>query len=156
MVSDLEKKFFDTYNLQKPMIKRWSYEGYYEDFSWESSYEDCSKFLKLEGISLEQLNDRIQTKKEEEKQLKDGSYNRETDSVRTLEFGRVSGAYYDYPSITDKSLLKLICVLHNNPVITLVSRDIKTLKEEVLNIFITRKDNRLFRKEVKKVFKNAY
>ena len=156
MVSDLEKKFFDTYNLQKPVIKRWSYEGYYEDFSWESSYEDCSKFLKSEGMSLEQLNNLIQKRKEEEKQLKDGSYNRETDSVRILELGRVSGAYYDYPSITDKRLLRLICILHNNPVITLVSRDIKALKEEVLHIFITWKDNKLFKKEVKKVFKNAY
>ena len=71
MVSELEKKFFNTNSLQKPVIKCWSYEGYYEDFSWESSYEDCSKFLKSEGMSLEQLNDLIQKRKKEEKKLKE-------------------------------------------------------------------------------------
>ena len=154
MTTELEKEFFDSYDLGKPVVTLWSYEGYYEDFSWEYRYEDCSKILKSEGVTLEQFNDRIQKMKEDEKQLKDGTYDRGTDSIRTSDLGRVSGAFMNYPSITDNKLLKLICVLHNNPVITLVSRDVKALKEEVLHIFITHKDSRVFRKEVKKVFKN--
>jgi len=154
VTTELEKEFFDAYGLGKPVIKCWSYEGYYEDFSWEYRYEDCNKILKSEGVTLEQFNNRLQKMKEDEKQLKDGTYDIGTDSIRTADLGRVSGAFMNYPSITDKKLLKLICVLHNNPVITLVSRDVKALKEEVLCIFITHKDNKVFRKEVKKVFRN--
>lgn len=41
MTTELEQEFFKVFGIGKPVIKKWYYEGYYEDFSWQSEEEDC-------------------------------------------------------------------------------------------------------------------
>ena len=89
--------------VSKPVIKKWYYDGYYEDFSWQSSEEDCTKLLKYFDNSVDKLNDRIQQMKKEE----NTKYDRYTDSVDT-EFGRIEKAYINYPPFTAKKQLELI------------------------------------------------
>ena len=97
------EKMYKLANIAKPVIKKWYYDGYYEDFSWESSEEDCTKLLKYFDNSVDKLNDRIQQMKKEE----NTNYDRYTDSVDT-EFGRIEKAYIDYPPFTAEKQLELI------------------------------------------------
>ena len=60
---------------------------------------------------------------------------------------------YIYPQITDSILLELICIAHISPVITFVSRDIKSLKEEVLMVLCNRVNNRSIKHQVRTLFK---
>ena len=101
-MSEVEK-MYKLANIAKPVIKKWYYDGYYEDFSWESSEEDCTELLKYFDNSIDKLNDRIQQMKKEE----NTKYDRYTDSVDT-EFGRIEKAYINYPSFTAKKQLHLI------------------------------------------------
>ena len=32
----IKEEFFKAFNLGKPVMRKWYYDGYYEDFSWES------------------------------------------------------------------------------------------------------------------------
>ena len=57
------EKMYKLANVAKPVIKKWYYDGYYEDFSWKSSEEDCTKLLKYFDNSIDKLNDRIQQMK---------------------------------------------------------------------------------------------
>ena len=100
------EKMYKLANVAKPVIKKWYYDGYYEDFSWQSSEEDCKKLLKYFDNSIDKLNDRIQQMKKEE----NTKYDRYTDSVDT-EFGRIEKAYIDYPPFTAKKQLELIKLL---------------------------------------------
>jgi succinate dehydrogenase flavin-adding protein (antitoxin of CptAB toxin-antitoxin module) len=97
------EKMYENAGVAKPVIKKWHYDGYYEDFSWESLEEDCTKLLKYFDNSIDKLNDRIQQMKKEE----NTNYDRYTDSVDT-EFGRVEKAYIDYPPFTAEKQLELI------------------------------------------------
>lgn len=97
------EKMYKLTKIAKPVIKKWYYDGYYEDFSWQSSEEDCTKLLKHFDNSIDKLNDRIQQMKKEE----NANYDRYTDSVMT-EFGRVEKAYIDYPPFTAEKQLELI------------------------------------------------
>lgn len=97
------EKLYELAGVAKPVIKKWYYDGYYEDFSWESSEEDCTKLLKHFDNSIDKLNDRIQQMKKEE----NAEYDRYTDSVMT-EFGRVEKAYIDYPPFTAEKQIELI------------------------------------------------
>ena len=153
----LEKEFFDAYGIGKPVIKKWSYEGYYEDYSWCSRLENCSKILERNNWTIEDLDKKIQEIKDEayekyKKDEDDDTYDRYTDSVMTRDLGRISGAFMQYPRITDAMYLRLICLLHEKPVITLVQRNIKKLKAEVLHIFITWKEDEQFQRSVKSLF----
>ena len=101
-MSEIEKMMQNA-NVAKPVIKKWYYDGYYEDFSWKSSEEDCTKLLKYFDNSIDKLNDRIQQMKKEE----NTKYDRYTDSIYT-EFGRVEKAYIIYPPFTAEKQIELI------------------------------------------------
>ena len=57
-----------------------------------------------------------------------------------------------YPEITDRILLELICIAHTSPVITFVSRDVKSLKEEVLMVLCNWVNNRNIKQQVQILF----
>ena len=57
-----------------------------------------------------------------------------------------------YPQITDHVLLELICIAHTSPVITFVSRDVKSLKEEVLLVLCNWVNNRNIKQQVQALF----
>ena len=57
-----------------------------------------------------------------------------------------------YPEITDHILLELICIAHTSPVITFVSRDVKSLKEEVLMVLCNWVKNRNIKQQVQALF----
>lgn len=57
-----------------------------------------------------------------------------------------------YPEITDSILLELICIAHTSPVITFVSRDVKSLKEEVLMVLCNWVKNRNIKQQVQALF----
>ena len=57
-----------------------------------------------------------------------------------------------YPEITDRILLELICIAHTSPVITFVSRDVKSLKEEVLMVLCNWVNNRSIKQQVQALF----
>ena len=57
-----------------------------------------------------------------------------------------------YPEITDHILLELICIAHTSPVITFVSRDVKSLKEEVLTVLCNWVNNRNIKRQVQALF----
>ena len=57
-----------------------------------------------------------------------------------------------YPQITDHILLELICIAHTSPVITFVSRDVKSLKEEVLMVLCNWVNNRSIKQQVQALF----
>lgn len=58
-----------------------------------------------------------------------------------------------YPAISDRILLELICIAHTSPVITFVSRDVKSLKEEVLMVLCNWINNRNIKQQVRTLFK---
>ena len=57
-----------------------------------------------------------------------------------------------YPEITDHILLELICIAHTSPVITFVSRDVKSLKEEILMVLCNWVNNRSIKQQVQALF----
>ena len=57
-----------------------------------------------------------------------------------------------YPEITDRILLELICIAHTSPVITFVSRDVRSLKEEVLMVLCNWVNNRSIKHQVQALF----
>lgn len=59
-----------------------------------------------------------------------------------------------YPEITDSILLELICIAHTSPVITFVSRDVKSLKEEVLMVLCNWVNNRNIKQQVQTLFED--
>ena len=136
--TNLEEEFFRVFGMGKPVIKSWCYDGYYEDFSWQSSEEDCTGLLKHFDNSIDKLNDRIQQMKKEE----NTKYDRFTDSVDT-EFGRVSKAYVKYPQITSDRLLEMICIVFNTFQSFEINRiyTIETLKNKILSLLILAKDD---------------
>ena len=107
-MTSIEEQFFKAFGIGKPVIKKWYYDGYYEDFSWQSEEVDCTELLKYFDNSIDKLNKRIQELKKDKEKNK---YDVSTDSVST-EFGRMSGAYIDYPKITDRILLELYVLLY--------------------------------------------
>lgn len=54
--TEIEEKFFKVTGLAEPVVKKWYYEGYYEDFSWNFRYENCSKVLEKNNFTLEEEN----------------------------------------------------------------------------------------------------
>ena len=57
-----------------------------------------------------------------------------------------------YPEITDHILLELICIAHTSPTITFVSRDVKSLKEEILMVLCNWVNNRSIKQQVQALF----
>ena len=122
----IKEEFFKAFNLGKPVMRKWYYDGYYEDFSWESDEVVVPTILLKEyDNSVEKLNDRIQDLK-----IDDTKYKREIDAVET-EFGKVSEAYMKYPLITDRNILQLICILND---VTFPSIDGCTVEELFNNV----------------------
>lgn len=124
------EEFFDTFKLGNPVMLHWYYDGYYEDFSWESNEVSIPPILLEEYGSVEKLNNRIQ----ELKQRDDSNYKREIDAVDT-EYGKISGAYIKYPSLTNKMLLELIC-LYSQWCVLGKYNSIAELKESILKGFV--------------------
>ena len=155
MTTELEQEFFKSFDMGKPVIKKWYYEGYYEDFSWQYSEEDCTKLLKYFNNSVDKLNDRIQQMKKE----KNTKFDRYTDSVDT-ECGRLSGAYIIYPKITDHKLLEIICILNKEAVYGysdwggkfIIGETVEELKESILTNCIRNK-SKIF-KQIQQLFKD--
>ena len=152
--TEIEEKFFRVVGLAEPVVKKWYYEGYYEDFSWNFRYENCSKILEKNNFTLEEYNNKIQKAKEKAKKLdkknKSEIYNYFTDSVDTPT-GRISRACWIYPSVTDKILLELICLLSSKvyQVIKLSVYNVDELKEFILQEFIDVLNSK-YTKETKK------
>ena len=46
------EEFFDTFKLGNPVMLHWYYDGYYEDFSWESNEVSIPPIL-LEEYGIE-------------------------------------------------------------------------------------------------------
>ena len=60
-----------------------------------------------------------------------------------------------YPQITDHILLELLCIAHTSPVITFVSRDVKSLKEEVLMVLCNWVNSRDIKQQVRTLFEEG-
>lgn len=152
--TEIEEKFFRVVGLAEPVVKKWYYEGYYEDFSWNFRYENCSKILEKNNFTLEEYNNKIQKAKEKAKKLdkknKSEIYHYLTDSVDTPT-GRISRACWMYPFITNKILLELICLLSSKvyQVIKLSVYNVDELKEFILQEFIDVLNSK-YTKETKK------
>lgn len=136
MTNELEKAFFNTFGIGKPKLKVWRYSGYYEDYSWDSELIDCAELLERNNWTIEELNERIQTSKQEEKEKNSELYDYRFDSIET-EFGKTTKAFVEYPKITDRILLELICIANREDVyIELVGTDVETMKNNLLENFI--------------------
>ena len=123
----IKEEFFKAFNIGKPVMRKWYYDGYYEDFSWE--YEDViipSALLEEYDNSVEKLNDRIQ-----ELKMDDTKYKREIDAVDT-EYGKVSCAYMKYPRITDRNILQLMCILNDVTFATFYGCTVEELSNNIL------------------------
>lgn len=135
-MSEIEKQFFDTFGIGKPKLKVWRYSGYYEDYSWDSELIDCAELLERNNWTIEELDERIQTSKQEEKEKNSELYDYRFDSVET-EFGKTTKAFVEYPQITDRRLLELICIAnHEDVYIELEGTDVETMKNNLLENFI--------------------
>ena len=110
MTNETEKQFFDTFEIE-PHIRHWQ----------QYNFAQVENGLKLFP---------------ERQKLTDEGYIKITcKKLNPTEFNDcVYWEEYHYPQITDSILLKLICIAHTSPVITFVSRDVKSLKEEVLMV----------------------
>ena len=153
--TEIEEKFFRVIGLAEPVVKKWYYEGYYEDFSWNSHWEDCSGILKRENITLEEYNKRIQEAKKKAKKLdkknKSHIYDYFTDSVET-NAGRIGRAEWHYPNISNKILLNLLCLLSSKVYqsIKLSVDNIDELKEFVLQEYIDELSSKYIKSQRKK------
>lgn len=140
MTDELTKTFFDTFGVGKPKLKVWRYSGYYEDYSWDSELIDCAELLERNNWTIEELDERIQTSKQEEKEKNSELYDYRFDSVET-EFGKTTKAFVEYPQITDSILLELICILtkrydYADQNWLTKCNDIKELKVSVLRLLL--------------------
>lgn len=159
-IEKLKEEFFELADLRKPMVKKWYYEGYYEDFSWTYHWEDCSEVLKRNNITLEEYNKRIQDAKKKAKELdrKDKShiYDYFTDSVETNS-GRIGRAEWHYPIINNKILLNLLCLLSSDVYqkIELSVYNIDELQELILQEFIDVLKSKYTKESKKKKIKQS-
>ena len=149
-MTDGEKQFFQAYGLGKPKIQVWTYDGYYEDWSWKCHMVDCSQTLAVKNWTIEDLDNYIQEYKQEYKNT--ALYDITHDAIAS-EYGNVTRALMKYPSITNRILLELICIAHLSPVITFTSTNIKDLKEEVLMVLSNWADNKRIKERIQELFK---
>ena len=129
MTNEVEKQFFDTFGIE-PHIRHWQ----------QYNYSQVENGLKLFP---------------ERQKLADEGYIKITcKKLNPTEFNDcVYWEEYHYPQITDHILLELICIAHTSPVITFVSRDVKSLKEEVLMVLCNWVNNRNIKQQVQAIFK---
>lgn len=141
------KEFFDTFGLGKPVVLKHEY----IKFRWVETEVDCTEFLEKFGGTVEDLNNKIQGLKKSK-----GCDFEQVDAVNT-ELGNVSKAYIKYPVISDKELLKLLCI-YSQWVGLGVYENIEELRENVLNGLIKLKnsyDREMgFDRQVRKVFED--
>ena len=62
---------------------------------------------------------------------------------------------YEYPQITDRILLELICRAHTSSGIIFVSRDVEKLKEEVLTVLCHWVNCRVIKQKVRTLFEEG-
>ena len=129
MTNEVEKQFFDTFGIE-PHIRHWQ----------QYNYAQVENGLKLFP---------------ERQKLADEGYIKITcKKLNPTEFNDcVYWEEYHYTQITDHILLELICIAHTSPVITFVSRDVKSLKEEVLMVLCNWVNNRNIKQQVQAIFK---
>lgn len=60
-----------------------------------------------------------------------------------------------YPQITDRILLELICIAHTSPVITFCSRNVVSLKEEILSVLCNYINTRDIKHQVRTLFEEG-
>ena len=128
MTNETEKQFFDTFGIE-PHIRHWQ----------QYNYAQVENGLKLFP---------------ERQKLADEGYIKITcKKLNPTEFNDcVYWEEYHYLQITDSILLELICIAHTSPVITFVSRDVKSLKEEVLMVLCNWVNNRNIKQQVQALF----
>ena len=164
-IEKLKEEFFELADLRKPMVKKWYYEGYYEDFSWNSHWEDCSGILKRENITLEEYNKIIQDAKKKAKKLdkkeKSSIYDYFTDSVAT-NAGRIGRAEWHYPDITDKRLINMLCIL-SSKIYQLIELNVENREEleyyvleEYISILKDKYTNYERKEKIKKLLKEIF
>ena len=128
MTNEVEKQFFDTFGIE-PHIRHWQQYNYAQVENGLKLFPERQKFAD-EGYI------KITCKKLIPTEFNDCVYWEE----------------YHYPQITDRILLELICIAHTSPVITFVSRDVKSLKEEVLIVLCNWVNNRNIKQQVQALF----
>ena len=151
MTNELEKQFFDTFWIGKPKLKVWRYSGYYEDYSWDSELIDCAELLERNNWTIEELDERIQTSKQEEKEKNSELYDYRFDSVET-EFGKTTKAFVEYPQITDRILLELILIYSQISNLPICYDTVESFKEGVLECFIENSED--FKNKVRTLFED--
>ena len=127
MTNEPEKTFFDTFGIE-PKLTFYDLVRLKEDTNREYGGR-CS--ANWQGETKEEIIRRFSPK-----------------GWKVLECKDV----YTYPQITDHILLELICIAHTSPVITFVSRDVKSLKEEVLMVLCNWGNNRNIKQQVQVLF----
>ena len=137
-ISEIEKQFFECFGIGEPVIRKWQYEGFYEDYYWNDYLENCEEILKSNNLTVEEFNKRIQNSKTKAWKLEEDVYDRFTDSIRT-QFGQISEAFMSYPKISDRELLELLCVYNefqNSYELLFIPSSITELKNSLLRIMV--------------------
>ena len=129
MTNEIEKQFFDTFGIECNI-------SYHQQFN-------CA-----------QIPRGLEVYKEREKLEKEGIikiWHRMLNPRPANDC--IYWGEYHYPEITDRILLKLICIAHTSPVITFVSTDVEKLKEEVLIVLCNWGNCRDIKNQVQALFK---
>ena len=151
---ELIEKFFDAFDLGTPVLVKWYYDGYYEDYYWKKCEEDCSKILEKHNISIEEFNRRIQSIKLKAKEEKLEAYKGSLNAVNST-YGIISGAYMKYPNLTCEDLLKLLYLLNRIENLRFPKyKDFEKFKDRILKESIKFSNNKEFRKLVIDIFKD--
>lgn len=139
MTTEIEKRFFECFGIGEPVVRKWCYDGYYEDYYWNDYLENCEEILKSNNLTVEEFNKRIQDSKTKAWKLKEEDvYDRSTDSIKT-QFGQISEAFMSYPKISDRKLLELLCVYNefqNSYELLFIPDSITELKDSLLRIMV--------------------
>ena len=125
MTNELEKQFFDTFGIES------KFKGY-------SNAEELSNGGVIPYGNIKYFNTI--------EEMDEANY-------WCFNMWKLDEEDKDYPEITDRILLELICIAHTLPVITFVSRDVKSLKEEVLIVLCNWVNGRNIKHQVRTLFK---
>ena len=145
-------EFFEAFSLGIPVIDKWICDGYYEDYDWNKSEEDCSGYLKANKMTVEELNQKIQKEINRAIDKRSSSYNPRIGAVVTP-LGMVSGAHIKYPDLFTEDILTLVYLLNKKGNLILPRyKNLKNFKNGILKKCMKLKDNVMLRKEVRELF----
>lgn len=147
-----EKEFFEAFDLGTPVLIKWIYDGYYEDYDWKVYEENCSDILCKRRLTIEELNEKIQQYKGSLINKRIKGYHPEIDAVDTA-IGVVSGAYMKYPELTNVKLLNLAFLLNKRGSLSLPRyKTLENFKCGILRRCTNFKYVPEFRKDIKELF----